>query len=144
MYYKILSKGQIVDVCGGLSFVRYQKRNDLFLSCDGPEGATGLISSDGSTIYLLDGAEQDRDLEYATYTEITEDDYNDLRQQLVENGVLQDAVTETQDANAEDAGGSTEHEPVAKSRELLLIEKQQEQIDFLTECILEMSEAVYG
>ena len=89
MYYKIVSGGQIVDVCDGLNFVRWQKKNSLFLACSNEAEAGGIISSDGSTIYLLEGAEQVNDLAYAHYAEIDEDTYNSLREQLIENGTAQ-------------------------------------------------------
>ena len=141
MYYKIVSGGQIVDVCDGLTFVRWQKKNELFLTCDNEEDADGIISSDGSTIYLLEGAEQVGDLKYAHYAEIDEETYNSLREQLIENGMLDDPK---EDPPAAEEGGNTEpSQPVAKSEERQLIESLQAQVDMLTECILEMSELVY-
>lgn len=140
MYYKIVSGGQIVDVCAGLTFVRWQKKNSLFLACSTEAEAGGIISSDGSTIYLLEGAEQVNDLTYARYAEIDEETYNSLREQLIENGILEDPKADppiTEEENTETS------EPVAKSEERKLIESLQAQVDMLTECILEMSEYVY-
>lgn len=141
MFYKIVSNGQIVDVCDGLTFVRLQKRNSIFLHCSNEAEATGIISSDGSTIYLLEGAEPVNDLAYATYTEITEEQYIDLREQLVENGMLDNPKDEPPAAEEDDGTETTE--PVAKSEDRKLIESLQAQVDMLTECILEMSEYVY-
>lgn len=140
MYYKIVSGGQIVDVCDGLNFVRWQKKNSLFLACSNEAEAGGIISSDGSTIYLLEGAEQVNDLAYAHYAEIDEDTYNSLREQLIENGILDDPKEESPSTEEENTETS---EPVAKSEERQLIESLQEQVNMLTECILEMSELVY-
>ncbi|MCD8308874.1 MAG: hypothetical protein LUD19_03385 [Clostridia bacterium] len=142
MFYKIVSEGEIVDVSVGLNFVRWQKRIGTFLGCNTEDEASGIVASDGSTIYLLEGAEQVNDLTYITYTEIDEETYNTLRDQLIENGVLSDSAdTGSEDTESEN---ETTQETVAKSKELKLIESLQEQVDVLTECLLEMSEAVYG
>lgn len=141
MYYKIISGGQIVDVCDGLTFVRWQKKNAIFLTCSTEAEAGGIISSDGSTIYLLEGAEQVNNLTYASYTKIGQDTYAALRAELVENGVLDSPQEET--SGTEESGGAETSEPVAKSAERQLIESLQAQVEMLTECVLEMSEVVY-
>ena len=141
MYYKIVSGSEIVDVCIDIRFVRWQKRISAFLACDSADSATGFVASDGSTIYLLDGAEQVNDLSYATYTEIDEETYNTLYAELVANGVLSDTET---GASTSEESDSTTTETVAKSSTLQLIESLQAQVDMLTECLLEMSETVYG
>lgn len=140
MFYKIISGGQIVDVCDGLTFVRWNQKSNLFLTTSKEEHATGILSSDSSTIYLKEGTDQIGDLEYASYKEIDKETYASLREELVENGVL-DVPQESEDDHTEEA--DQEQEPVKKSKEMKRIEKLQEQVDFLTECLLEMSEHVY-
>lgn len=142
MYYKIISDGQIVDVCDGLTFVRWKKKNSIFLTSNNEAEADGIISSDGSTIYLLEGAEQVNDLTYASYAEIDEETYTALRAELVENGVLDNPQEETP-STGEGDGDTETSEPVAKSKERQLIESLQAQVDMLTECVLELSEIVY-
>lgn len=149
MYYKIVKDGQIVDVCDELSYVRFQTKNGIWLASSA-ENATAVTTSDGSTIYLLEGAEAVAGYEYASVAEISEEVYTVLRQELVDNGILADA----------DSGGGTddsasgddeEQEPVRKSKALLLAEQLAEQVEaleaqneLLLECLLEMSEIVYG
>ena len=56
MYYKIVSGGVIVDaVKGSLNYVRWQEKNRVVLSCEEAD-ADGIISSNGSDIYLLESA----------------------------------------------------------------------------------------
>lgn len=141
MYYKIVSNGEIIDVCDGLNLVRWQKRIGAFLACDNAEDATGIVATGGSTIYLLEGAEQVKDLQYVTYAEIDEEIYNELLKELIANGVLPDTEDTESGGTDEDGDGQ---EPVKKSDTLKLIEALQEQVDILTECLLEMSETVYG
>ena len=81
MYYKIISNGEVVDACDGLSYVRWQERNRLFLSC-GEEDADGILSSDGADIYLLPGALAVEGCARVTVTEITEEEYTALRDEL--------------------------------------------------------------
>lgn len=140
MFYKIISGGQIVDVCDGLTFVRWNQKTNLFLTTKNEGDATGILSSDGSNIYLLEGQPQVGELEYASYAEIDETTYTTLREELVKNGVL-DVPQEPEDKPTE--GDNQEQEPVKKSEALKRIEELQGQVDFLTECLLEMSEHVY-
>ncbi|MCD8198382.1 MAG: hypothetical protein LUE24_14680 [Lachnospiraceae bacterium] len=149
MYYKIVSDGEIVDVCSGLNYVRRQSKNGIWLAC-GEENATGITTSDGSTIYLLEGAEEIDGYEYTTATEIDEETYEELRQELIDNGVLADTDSGTGTDDSESSEDTTT-ETVKKSKALLLAEQLQEELAALTEqnemlleCLLEMSEVVYG
>lgn len=140
MFYKIISGGQIVDVCDGLTFVRWNQKTNLFLTAKNKGNATGIMSSDGSNIYLLEGQPQVGDLKYASYAEIDETTYTTLREELVKNGAL-DIPQEPEDKPTE--GNNQEQEPVKKSETMKRIEELHEQVDFLAECLLEMSERVY-
>lgn len=142
MYYKIVSGGEIVDVCDSLTFVRWQSKNGMFLNCKSASAAAGIVSSDGSTIYLLDGAEQVSGLEYAAYSEISAEEYESLREQLIENGVLSDQETgAAEESSADDTTGTTE--TVKKSTLLVQVEALQAQVELLTECLLEISGLIY-
>ena len=134
MYYKIVSGGVIVDACDGLSYVRWQEKNHLWLTCDEPD-ADGIISSSGTDIYLLDTAEPMEGYSVASVTEITETEYITLREELDAGDTIIDP------------DGESEPDTPAKTR-LSQLEEQvaslQEVNDMLTECILEMSEIIYG
>lgn len=57
-----------------LSYVKYQKKNDLMLLCE-KEGAQGIVSQDGSTIYKF--AEEDQlkeDYAVCTIEEVRNED----------------------------------------------------------------------
>ena len=137
MYYKITSENKIIDVSSGLSFVRFQEKNQMFLACDDESKADGILSSDGNSIYLLEGKQQRGEYPFVEYTEITEEKYEELHTRLVENGMIQN----TEESNTEE---SAENDEVEKSKTLKLLEQMQTQMDMLTECILEISEALYA
>ena len=131
MYYKVISEGQIIDVCDGLNYVKWQARNRLFLSCEA-NGADGIVASDGSAVYLLTGAEPVGDCAYVTTVEISLEEYDELRAQLIDGGMIEDDTA--------DPG----NEPVARAKWLERLEVLEAQNAMLTECLLEMSEVVYG
>ena len=136
MYYKIISEGQIVDACDSLSYVKWQTKNRLFLAC-GAEDADGIVSSSGEYIYLLEGKSGPEGYASATIAEIGEEEYFRLCEEL-------DAGNAIADTTGKD--GATDNTP-AKTR-LAQLEDQvaelMEQNAMLTECLLEMSEIVYG
>ena len=134
MYYKIISEGLIVDACDELNYVRWQERNRLFLSCE-QAGADGFISSDGSQIYLLAGAGDIEDLPHATFTEITLEEYKEIRKELIDGGAI-------------DADGSDPEEQAREEFNRAELLKRLDEVEaqnmMLIECIMEMSEVVYG
>jgi len=136
MYYKIVSNGTIVDASSGLSYVRWQEKNRLWLSCEAQD-ANGILTSNGEAIYLLEGAAAMDGYSYAMATEITEAEYLVLREEL-------DAGDEIVDPDQPD---DQEPDTPSKTRLQLLearVAELQEVNDMLTECLLEMSEIVYG
>lgn len=134
MFYKIVKDSQIVDVSDGLKYVRWQEKNRIFLSC-AEEDAEGIVSSNGQDIYLLITSEPRDGYESAVVSEIGEEEYLALREEL-------DAGEEIID------GGDDEEEDTQAKTRLRMLEEQvaalQEVNDMLTECLLEMSEIVYG
>ena len=140
MYYKIISAGTIIDACDGLSYVRWQDKNRLFFGCPSAL-ADGVISFDGSQIYIIDGGrplDLPEDAHYITVTleEITEEEYIQLREELDEGQTIIEPDEQQPDAP---------EKPVTRLSQL---EKQVaelvEQNAMLVECLLEMSEVVYG
>lgn len=147
MFYKIVSEGQIIDVCDGLTFVRWQRKNGIFLICNTEADADGILSSNGSTIYLLEGKEQVKEgLNQVHYAEIDEDTYKELLDELIKNGMLDDPSEVAPQPDTGDTGDDTPGttEPVAKSEEMKLIESLQAQVEMLVECVLELSEIAYA
>ena len=134
MYYKIISGGTVVDAAIGLNYVRWQEKNSLWLTC-GESDAQGIVNSNGEDIYLLSGADPMDGYSYAAVAEITEEEYISIREEL-------DAGAEIVDPGEPDTDPSS-----AKTR----LQQLEEQVaalqgvnDMLTECLLEMSEIVYG
>ena len=134
MYYKIISDGLIVDACSGLNYVKWQERNRLFLSCE-ESGADGIVSSDGSQIYLLSGTPDIEDLPHATFTEITLEEYTEIRKELIDGGAI-----DTDGADPEEEA----RQEFNRSEILKRMEELEAQNMILIECIMEMSEVVYG
>ena len=126
MYYKIICNGIIIDACDGLSTVRYQGNNCVWMNCPA-QLAQGLVASDGGEIYLLqpmDGIEG----RIVTYEEIDAETYAELREEI-------------------DAGRTVpepEPEPEPDTPGKTRLAALEEAVDMLTECILEMSEIIYG
>ena len=137
MYYKIVSGGTIVDaVNGSLNYVRWQEKNRVFLSCEEAD-ADGIISSNGSDIYLLESAPALDGYVRVTVAEITEEEYTVIREEL-------DAGTVIDEPDDDDPAPD---KPKTRLR-LRLLEDQVAELSetnaMLLECLLEMSEIVYG
>lgn len=135
MYYKIVSGGTIVDaVNGSLNYVRWQEKNRVFLSCEEAD-ADGIISSGGSDIYLLKGVPALDGYAHVTVAEITEEEYTVIREEL-------DAGTVIDEPDDDDPA------PDKPKTRLRLLEDQVAELSetnaMLLECLLEMSEIVYG
>lgn len=142
MHYKIISGGQIIDACESLNYVRWQDKNRLFIGCTS-EWADGLISSDGSEIYILDGARPldlpaDAAYQTVTYEEITPEEYQEIRDEL-------DAGQAIVIPDAEEPSGEDSPKPQTRLAQLEdQVAELADQNAMLIECILEMSEVVYG
>ena len=141
MHYKIISGGQIIDACESLNYVRWQDKNRLFIGC-ASEWADGLISSDGSEIYILDGARPldlpaDAAYRTVTYEEITPEEYQEIRDEL-------DAGQAIVIPDPEPSGDDTPQPQTRLAQLESQVAELAEQNAMLVECILEMSEVVYG
>ena len=135
MYTKIVSGGIVVDACDEMRFVKWQEKNRVFLNCEEAD-ADGFIGYGGQEIYLLAGRAEVDGYSVATYTEITREEYEELRAEI-------DAGKEIPDPD----GGDEEPENPAKTRLQALEEQLAQMMEtnwMLTECLLEMSEIVYG
>ena len=54
MYYKALKNDKVIDVLDHLSFVKYQEKHNIMVSC-AKEEAQAIISSDGEHIWHVTG-----------------------------------------------------------------------------------------
>ena len=54
MYYKVLEDNKVIDVLDHLSFVKYQEKHGIMVSCY-EEDAQAIISSDGKHIWHVIG-----------------------------------------------------------------------------------------
>ena len=54
MYYKVLKDNKVIDVLDHLSFVKYQEKHNIMVSCE-KEEAQAIISSDGKHIWHVTG-----------------------------------------------------------------------------------------
>ena len=54
MYYKVLKDNKVIDVLHGLTYLKYQPKNKIMVLC-GENEAQAILSSDGSTIWHVDG-----------------------------------------------------------------------------------------
>ena len=53
MFYKVMKNNRIIDVLENLSYVKYQKKHNMMVSCSLSD-AQGIISSDGQYIWHVD------------------------------------------------------------------------------------------
>lgn len=79
MFYKVIHKGNIVDVLDRLAFLKYQPKHNIMVHCDVDE-AQAILSSDQNTIWHVDTLYKAPD-EYDTVSlvEITKTEYEQLK-----------------------------------------------------------------
>ena len=83
MAYKIVLNTTAVDAQSKLNYVYWQVKNHLLL-VGRSDFANGIVSSDGSTVWHLDGYPEFPDGSYETVkaVEITDEEYEELVKQL--------------------------------------------------------------
>lgn len=83
MAYKILLNTTVVDAQKTLNYVYWQVKNHLLLF-GRSDFANGIVSSDGSTVWHLDGYPEFPEGSYETVkaVEITDEEYEELVKQL--------------------------------------------------------------
>ena len=150
MFYKIMQGNTVIDAIAGVQYVVFQERNRLNIIGKKAE-AFGIMSSDMSTIWHVEGlAEIPAGSEYQTVVmvEITEEEYDTLREQLTAGDVIEDPEEEQQP----DEGETEEPEVVMSPTEMRLrineltatVEALTAEKDMLMECVLEMSAVIYA
>ena len=83
MAYKIVLNTTVVDAQKNLNYVYWQVKNHLLL-VGRSDLANGIVSSDGSTVWHLDGYPEFPEGSYETVkaVEITDEEYEELVKQL--------------------------------------------------------------
>lgn len=117
MYYKIVKNASIVDAMQEIVYIRQNPINKVIITC-APEFANGIMSSDGTVFWHLEGMPEFSAGQFDTVAvvEIDENEYNAIR------GVL-DAGADVDDVNDE-----TIREPLTTAQAMELIEQMQKQL----------------
>ena len=151
-YFKIINNGEAVDA--GWMWLQYNTRHRCLMACE-PRDAHYVQSYDGATVYRVgwlnpvpEGA--------PTYPEadariIDPEEYNDLIEILDEGETVPEPDEPEPEPDEPDEGddqepdeGETPERPMTLQEMRAKIAEQEETISMLTECLLEMSEIVYG
>ena len=95
MFLKIVKNTTIVDAMQTLKYVRQNTKNKTIITCE-PELANGIVSSDGSTIWHLEGLPKFATGNYETVTaiEVCEDEYNSIQKSLYSGEEVSETVRE--------------------------------------------------
>lgn len=143
MYYKAVNgEKKIVDVYTdeelARSYVKMDLASNIPVRCSGQDDPFGILASDASVIFSL--GEQTGDYELVTLKGFEgRGEYDTIKAAIDEQRRIDDEEEE------EDQDDSELPDRVPSRAELNeTILAQQYAIDMLTECLLEMSEIVYG
>lgn len=93
--YKIIENNQIIDVMDDLQFIKYLPKTQRSITIDERQ-ANGVMASNRSTIYHIDGTPNTFPEGYKTitYEKILEEEYKRLTEQLKVNTELEERVRE--------------------------------------------------
>lgn len=79
MFYKVIHKGNVVDVLDKLTFLKYQRKHNIMVHCDIDE-AQAILSSDQNTIWHVDTLYKAPDIyDTVSLIEITKTEYEQLK-----------------------------------------------------------------
>lgn len=146
VHFRLVSNGLIVDAVSGDDAIWIEENIHNYSMIIGErDKARGILSSDGGTVYHIEGTPPFHDFPHypdARVEDITEEEYLALRDELEANGVISSPEPEPEFSEPE-------VEPVVKkSSAILALEAQVAELAaanaMLTDCLLEMSEIVYG
>ena len=155
IFYKILADGKVLDV--NVVFLRWQPKHGVMMICS-PEKAQFICPRDCSAYYHAawlnepsEGAVYDGDIECE---EIGEAEYKELLEKLEAGGTVVNPEPDPGGTGGEDTGtgdnetsdsGGQQKPTVADMKQLVdTCAGLQKQVQMLTDCVLEMSEEVYG
>lgn len=112
-----------------LVYVRWQESNGMLVRCT-EEEAQGIIGADDNTVYLINGNMPHGEKEpYAEF--ISKEEYDQI------------VGEDPEDEDPEIPEGTDEDEVLTRAELTEENKKLNERVDFLEECLLEMSEKVY-
>lgn len=96
MFLKIVKGSTVVDAVQKLTYVRQNPRNKTIIMSE-PEFANGIVSSDGSVIWHLEGLPEFSSGNYETVVaiEVCEDEYNSIVKQLYAGEEVSEEVRKT-------------------------------------------------
>ena len=152
-YYKVIVNGKVIDA--NFVFLKYQSKHRILLGCDISE-AQFIQSTDQAKVWhvaWLNPVPADAG-EYETVdaVEITEEEYIEIRSQL-DDGSEIDVPDEPDDIPpdepdepdepAEETVMSTDEMRRIIAEQAAQLSEQEERMEMLEACILEMSEIVY-
>lgn len=79
MYFKVLKNDRMIDLLKDPIYIKYQGKNDVFLTCSISE-AQGVISSDGNTIWHVNTFPSiDADVDSVDLVETDKYEYTQLK-----------------------------------------------------------------
>lgn len=131
MFYKIVVDDIVVDATEELNYVLWQEKNRIWLSCD-ERYAKGIVSTNGESIWLLPSAPDMDGYSHCEIIEIGEEEYREIRDEIDAGEEVPYTPDEGEEVPEPDTPGKTR------------IQQLEENVEMLTECLLEMSEIVYG
>ena len=147
-YYKLVSGELIVDaICDDDARWIVENRHNYSTFTGSQAEASGVLSSDGSKVWHIEGKPAFHDFpQYPTVqlVEVEQVEYDALIEELTANG----AINVPGDPMDDTSPGADDAQRVAKLPAIAALEKMVaellQQNEMLTECLLEMSEVVYG
>ena len=150
MFYKILLNGMVVDIQTELHYICWQEANHLMLTCS-KENANGILSSDGSVIWHVEGLPEFPEglCQTVIVEKIEEDEYLRWKERLEANITDTDEVVEEQTTTNEESTNNGVLESKTSIQTLLTIKELEDKVSrlekeniILSERILELSEKI--
>ena len=140
MYYKIVYDGCVVDVMETLSYITQNEKNHGIIGTTNQEKANGILSSDGSEIWHIDGTKNfvGYDFKTVSVVEIEKDEYLTILESISEGKTVVEPEKESPIDVDDETPAMTRTDMVDLIREL------KEQVKALEACILDMSTAIYS
>ncbi len=137
MYIKVFDKEDVLVIAEHLDpvcWIRYQPENDMIVRCEESE-AQGVLSETGRDIYFMEGV-MPRGEKEEWYQVITEQEYIEITRENEDE--------DTEDENPEVPEGQDAESIPTRAELAEKVAALEEQNEFLSECLLEMSEVVYA
>jgi len=138
MYIKTFTPGGTlmgVQEVNPVVWIKYQQENGMIVRCD-EEEAHGILSCDDQGFFFKEGI-MPRGQKETYYVEITKAEYDELK-----GGLL--AENDPEDTEPEVTEETPEEEILTRAELTEKVTQLEQQNEFLTECLLEISEVIYA